>query len=690
MSIPPRAGTVRRGHGALSNPPGRFEQRSTEAVDDGWFQAQVPDCVPLEVKVDRARSVISTNDSPDIPFEQSINPYRGCAHACVYCLRGDTPILMGDGTIRPIAQLAVGSAVFGTVRRGCRRHYARTRVLAHWSVVKPAYRVVLADGTELFAGADHRFLTEHGWQFVSAAGAPGARCRPHLTVGIRLLGTGQFGAPPAKNPDYQRGYLWAMLRAGTHRASSGGVAGPVVRLRTESELGDWLDPLHALRRKMAAGVHAASGCGSVWASWQRLAGQSAGSPGTQWRAWCAGFLAGLCDAGGDDDAAPLYIHQPDPHLLEWTERCLAALNFRFALEPSGAAGASSMQRVRLLGGLPERLRWLQAVAPVRRAAPGIEGRALQCSAALQVVSIEPAGTLRLYDITTGSGDFIANGVVSHNCYARPSHGYLGLSPGLDFETRLFYKHNAGRLLERELARPGYRCKPITLGANTDPYQPIERRLRVTREILEVLARCRHPVTVITKGALILRDLDLLGALARDNLVRVALSITTLDEELKRALEPQAASPAARLRMLRELSAAGVPTGVLVAPVIPGLTDHELERIVQVAAEAGAGWAGYVLLRLPYEVGPLFREWLQARYPLRAQHVLSLMRQMRQGRDNDSRFGHRMRGTGPFAELLGARFQAACRRAGLGTARGAPLEERLFRPPGSEQQLTLPL
>ena len=296
--------------------------------------------------------------------------------------------------------------------------------------------------------------------------------------------------------------------------------------------------------------------------------------------------------------------------------------------------------------------------------------------------------MRLYDMTTGSGDFIADGVVSHNCYARPSHAYMGLSPGLDFETRLFYKQDAGRLLERELARPGYLCKTITLGSNTDPYQPVERRLRVTRDILEVLARCRHPLTIITKSALVLRDLDLLGALARDNLARVGVSITTLDAELKRTMEPQAASPAARLRVVRELTAAGVPTGVLVAPVIPALTDHEMEHIVRAAAEAGARWAGYVLLRLPYEVGPLFREWLEAHYPDRAPRVLSLIRQMRGGCDNDPRFGHRMRGTGPLAELLRARFHAACRRSGLSTARGEPLDASRFRPPGAEQQLTL--
>ncbi len=670
MSTPPRPGVLRRGHGALSNPPGRFEVRSTEPLDDGWFQAQVPDHVPLAVRADRARSVISTNDSPDLPFEQSINPYRGCAHACVYCLRGDTPILMADGTTRPIAQLTVGSEIFGTVHRGRSRHYARTHVLAHWSVIKPAYRVVLADGTELVAGADHRFLTENGWQFVTPSSPCAASRRAHLTVGTRLLGTGQFSAPIAKDRDYLRGYRCAVLHGGADRSRPtvsapwhGGAAG--VRG----------GPYHYARECRPRTVPVARP-----ADW----------PGTLSSAWCAGFLAGLCDAGRSGAAAPLQIAPPNALLIEWAARCLGMLHFRFVLDSVRSADASPVSRVQLLGGLRERLRFLHAVQPTLSGALGIEGRVLQCAAALQVVSIEPVGTVRLYDVTTGSGDFIANGVVSHNCYARPSHAYLGLSPGLDFETHLFYKRDPGRLLKRELARPGYRCKPITLGANTDPYQPIERRLRVTREILEVLASCRHPVTVITKGALILRDLDLLAALARDNLVRVGISITTLDEPLKRAMEPQAASPAARLRTLRELAAVGVPAGVLVAPVIPGLTDHELERIVQAAAEAGAGWASYVLLRLPHEVGPLFREWLQAHAPLRAAHVLSLIRQMRQGRDNDPRFGHRMRGSGPFAELLRARFQAACRRAGLDTARGSPLSVSLFRPPGSEQQLSLPL
>jgi DNA repair photolyase len=266
------------------------------------------------------------------------------------------------------------------------------------------------------------------------------------------------------------------------------------------------------------------------------------------------------------------------------------------------------------------------------------------------------------------------------CYARPSHAYLGLSPGLDFETRLFYKADAATVLEQELARPRYECKPIMLGANTDPYQPVEKRAKVTRSILEVLSRTRHPVAVITKSALVVRDLDLLGDLARDNLVSVTLSVTTLDDDLKRKLEPRAASPAARVRTLAALTAAGVPCGVMVAPVIPAITDHEMERILEACAAAGARSAGYVLLRLPYEVKDLFREWLAAHYPDRAAHVMSLIHEMRGGRDNDPNFGSRMRGTGPYALLLRNRFRLACQRLELNSPGRGALDTTRFTPP----------
>lgn len=265
------------------------------------------------------------------------------------------------------------------------------------------------------------------------------------------------------------------------------------------------------------------------------------------------------------------------------------------------------------------------------------------------------------------------------CFARPSHAYLGLSPGLDFETRLAYKVDAAAILRRELARPAYVCRPVALGINTDAWQPVERRLRLTRGILEVLAATRHPLTTVTKSALILRDLDLLADMARDNLVHAAVSITTLDVELARAMEPRAPSPRRRLAVIAVLAAAGIPTAVMVAPLIPALADHELESILAAAREAGASSAGYILLRLPHEVKPLFRAWLDSHRPGRAEHVYSLMRQLHGGREYDSAFGSRQHGSGPLAEIIAQRFRNAVRRLGLDAPYRA-LDVAAFRPP----------
>jgi DNA repair photolyase len=265
------------------------------------------------------------------------------------------------------------------------------------------------------------------------------------------------------------------------------------------------------------------------------------------------------------------------------------------------------------------------------------------------------------------------------CFSRPMHSYVGLSAGLDFETKLFYKARAAELLEAELSRPGYVCKPINLGASTDPYQPIERRLKVTRAILEVLQRFRHPVTIVTKSSLIERDLDILTEMARNQLVAAFVSITTLDPALKRRLEPRAPAPSARLHAVRSLRESGVPIGIFVAPVIPAVNDHEIERILEAGAEAGAENAGYVLVRLPHEVKTLFREWLDGHMPERAAHVMSLIGAMRGGRDNDPRFGTRMRGVGPYADLIARRFQSACQRLGLSRRRADSLSTAQFRP-----------
>ena len=282
------------------------------------------------------------------------------------------------------------------------------------------------------------------------------------------------------------------------------------------------------------------------------------------------------------------------------------------------------------------------------------------------------------------------------CYARPSHAYLELSPGLDFESKLFAKTNAAELLRSELAKPGYKCSPIALGANTDCYQPIERKYMITRGILEVLSACNHPVTMVTKSALIERDLDILAPMAAKNLVKVFVSIGSLDRELARKLEPRAASPQRRLDVLKSLSQAGIPCGVMLAALIPALNDKTLEHVLEAAAQAGAKEAAYVIMRLPNELKVLFKEWLATHYPDRAEHVISIVHQMRGGRDNDPNFGTRMSGTGKFAELIEKRFDIACKRFGLnsrndGTPAGRARPEldcSLFRPPNPGGQIPL--
>lgn len=278
------------------------------------------------------------------------------------------------------------------------------------------------------------------------------------------------------------------------------------------------------------------------------------------------------------------------------------------------------------------------------------------------------------------------------CYARPSHAYLELSPGLDFETKLFAKINAAQLLRAELAKPSYAVSPIALGANTDCYQPAERKHGITRQILEVLAECEHPLTIVTKSALVERDLDLLAPMAKKNLVKVYVSIGTLDRVLARRLEPRAASPQRRLDVLQALSRAGVPCGVMVAALIPALNDQTLEQVLEEAAKAGAQEAAYVILRLPNELKVLFKEWLATHYPERAEHVISIVRQMRGGKENDPRFGERMRGTGNYAELISQRFAIACRKFGLnghGGGRRVPeLDCTRFVPPSPAGQMKL--
>jgi len=274
------------------------------------------------------------------------------------------------------------------------------------------------------------------------------------------------------------------------------------------------------------------------------------------------------------------------------------------------------------------------------------------------------------------------------CFARPTHAYMGLSPGLDFEAKLFAKPDAAKLLERELAKPGYKVRPIAIGTNTDPYQPIEKEWRIMRQILEVLKAADHPVMIVTKSAMVMRDIDILAPMAEKGLAKVGLSVTTLDRKLARLMEPRASTPAKRLEAIKALTEAGIPATVMMAPVIPALNDHEIERVLDAGKTAGASHASYVLLRLPIEVSPLFRDWLLRNYPDRYRHVMSLVRSMRGGKDYDAEFGKRMKGAGPYAWQIGRRFELAAKRLELNVAR-RPLNSDLFVPPlGTGVQLSL--
>ncbi|HEV7459462.1 MAG TPA: radical SAM protein [Solirubrobacteraceae bacterium] len=386
-----------------------------------------------------------------MPFRWTINPYRGCTHACVYCLDGDTAILMGDGRTKRLAEVREGDEIYGTVRDGVDRRYGLTRVLAHWSTVKPAYRIVLEDGTEIVAGGDHRFLSDRGWKYVTGA-EQGPLGRPHLTLQDELMGTGGFGSPSERSEDHGR---------------------------------------------------------------------------------------------------------------------------------------------------------------------SIAGTTVKSNARLGIVAIEPLGVdLPMYDITTGTEDFVANGVISHNCFARPTHKYLDFDAGRDFEREIVVKVNAPEVLRAELARPSWKREHVALGTNTDPYQWAESRYRLMPDIWEALREAETPCSVLTKSPLLLRDLDLMRQLAEQVGFTANLSIPTLDEKAWRATEPHTPHPRKRLEAVAELNRAGIPTGVLIAPLMPGINDapEQVEPILEMAAEAGATSIGGIALHLRGEVRGIFFDWLRSQRP----------------------------------------------------------------------------
>ena len=523
-----------------------------------------------------AKSVLTKvpGGSP-MPFRWTVNPYRGCSHACTYCMAGDTEILLADGRTRPLADIEVGDEIYGTEQEGSRRRYARTKVLAHWPTVKHAYRVILDDGTELVASGDHRFLTDRGWKQLSSAPAR----QPHLLPGSKLVGTGRFATPPDDDTDYRAGYLCGMVKGD-------GSAEPEASDRSRTYLAGFRS-LHEIAELPAAPSE----------GWQK------------------GFLAGIFDAQGAYSRGVLRISSGDETVITAVSDALRALGFRHTIGDYEQAAAT--RTARLLGGPGEQIRFLHTVDPSITRKRNIEGLVLRASARVGVTSVEPLGLeLPLFDITTGTGDFIANGVVSHNCFARNTHTYLEFDSGKDFDTQVVVKLNAPEVLSAQLRKPSWKREHVAMGTNTDPYQRAEGRYQLMPRIIRALADSGTPFSILTKGTVLTRDLPLLGAVAKDVPVGLGVSIALLDRELQRKLEPGTPSPQARLELVRRARDAGLSCGVFIAPVLPGLTDSDeaLDGLLTAISDAGATGVTVLPLHLRPGAREWFAQWLAAQHP----------------------------------------------------------------------------
>ncbi|MDA0138000.1 hypothetical protein [Solirubrobacter deserti] len=591
----------------------------------------------LDMRFHEVRTKSALNRVPAasrVPFNWTVNPYRGCSHACVYCLAGDTQILLADGGVRELADLRVGDRIYGTRKR----RFVETEVLAHWPPRRSAYGVTLEAGTELRASGAHRFPSRGGWSFVAAAdGAcagrpvaerlvgPSARSSGHragaallappvavgtrrrgrssaaggrrvLAVGDRLAGVGQFAEGPVEDVDYRRGYLCGAIHGDDH----------LFRLTPAGR--EALERVDLYLAELGLTMTAAAVAGYREVRAARPSAESLRQVLTwPWDAseqWGKGFLAGVFDADGSSGEA-VRLENSDPAVLRRAADSLRVLGFHFVSE--------NAQTLRLLGGSANHLRFFHTVWPAVRRKCTIAGRAVKFPGSLRVTSVEPLGLeIPMYDITTGTGDFIANGVVSHNCFARPTHEYLELDAGRDFEREIVVKVNVPEVLRAELRRPSWKGESVALGTNTDPYQWVEGRYKLMRGIWEAFRDHHNPCSVLTKSPLILRDVDLLKQIAEVTDISACLSVPTLDEKAWRATEPHTPHPRARLEAVAELNRNGIPTGVLIAPLIPGINDSpdQVEQIVELATEANASYIGGQTLFLAGPVRKIFMDWLR--------------------------------------------------------------------------------
>jgi len=625
----------------------------------------------------RAKSIINRVPAASrVPFEWTVNPYRGCSHACVYCLAGDTPILMADGRPKPLAEVRVGDRIYGTVRQGHFRRYAVTEVVAHWSTVKPAYRVTLRDGTELVTSPDHRFLTDRGWRHVTAAEWGGER-RPHLAPGDKLTGTGQFALPPDDgSADYRRGYLCGLIR-------TDGRLGSLVAARALDRVRAYLDGFYIAGS--ATAVRDAAHSRRAMTSFRDVGRLEIRTftnllrwpcePTDDWR---KGFLAGVFDAEGSFRQSVLRISHTDQEMIKQSADCLRWFDFDVVTDTPARAGATSSVRVR--GGLPEHLRFLQSVDPAISEKRSLAGTAVMARSALTVDAVQPLGyDLPMFDITTGTGDFIADGVVSHNCFARNTHTYLDLDSGHDFDSRVVVKVNAGEVLRRDLAAPRWSGAHIAMGTNVDCYQRAEGRYRLMRGILAALRDFANPFSILTKGTLILRDVDLLTQAAEVTDVGLSMSIGFVDETLWRSVEPGTPSPRRRLDAVRQLSDKGFHVGVLMAPILPGITDTDESIDTTVGAITAAGAASVVPLALHLRKGA--REWYLRWLARERPALLPRYREL---------YGRGAYLGSAYQDEIAARVRQAARRHGLDARRANTARQLPSHPPPAPppEQLTL--
>jgi DNA repair photolyase len=561
--------------------------------DDGpeAWQRGVGEFRGMEFLHVRAKKIINEVPAASrMPFRFTINAYRGCSHACSYCEAPETPVLMANGRTKPIGELQVGDVVYGTVPEGRYRRYVPTPVLDHWWTMRRAYRVRLADGTALVASADHRYLTARGWKHVIGSEC-GRMQRPHLTIGSKLMGVGHLASAPKDGPDYRRGYLCGMIRGDVHR----------MRLA--------LTDVEALDRTRDYLSDAIPTCAKAGVDWIR---DLIAWPSSQTDEWCQGFLAGIFDAEGSFSLGVLRISNTDPAIINATASSLMRLGFDPVVETN-----RPVTTVRLRGDFREQLRFFLTTDPAITRKRTFDGLALKSDARLDVIAIEDLGIdIPMVDITTGTGDFIADGVVSHNCFARPTHDYLGLNIGEDFDRKIVVKVNAVDRVRAEVRAPKWEGESIAMGTNTDPYQRCEGKYRLTRGIITALSDAANPFSILTKSTLILRDLDVLVAAAERTSVRTSFSIGTLDAEVWRLTEPGTPHPRQRIEAVRRLNAAGIPCGVLVAPVLPGLSDRpeQIRQVVEACVDAGATSVGAVALHLRPGVREHYFSWLEQARP----------------------------------------------------------------------------